>query len=257
MSDFSIKFGFADGPEQPPQKTNAEPLEIEFLCDPELDGKIPTPERAIRFAPDWFRNLQREMGIKDAHGLPGLTAKACLPMTDVFSLGFVIPLPFDVQLRVPDDGMNIAMGWDADCPFSAIETHMPEQLGAPNPPFAQTMPLKFVNPWRIKVPQGYSVLFQPCANRPDLPYFCFSALVDCDHFATTINFPFIWTGGPGEFQLPAGLPMIQAIPIRRDSLIKDHRSRPSTTDELEEQEHAKTRKYNEEATYRTDWRVKK
>ena len=36
---------------------------IEFLCDPELAGKIPPPERAIRFAPDWFKRLNREMGM--------------------------------------------------------------------------------------------------------------------------------------------------------------------------------------------------
>ena len=30
-----------------------------------------------------------------------MTAKTCLPMTDAFALGFVIPLPFDVRLTVP------------------------------------------------------------------------------------------------------------------------------------------------------------
>lgn len=234
-----------------------EALRIEFLCDPALEGTIPAPERAIRFAPDWFRQLKPEMGVPDAHGLPGMTAKACLPMTDALSLGFVIPLPFDIQLRVPPDGVNIAMGWPPDCPFAPIEQHHPAQLGAPNPPFAQVMPLKFVSPWRIKVPDGYSVLFQPLVNRPELPFYCFSALVDCDRFAPTINFPFIWTGGPGDFHLPAGTPLIQAIPIRRDTLVKDHDVRASTSDEIAEQDAAKTRKYTEASTYRKDWRVRK
>ncbi|WP_052768806.1 hypothetical protein [Aurantiacibacter marinus] len=266
MSDFSISFGLS-GVAPPAWQAAAgngdnhgdgdgEPR-IEFLCDPGLEGTIPPPERAIRFAPEWFRKLEREMGMPDAHGLPGLTAKACLPMTDAFSLGFVIPLPYDVQLRVPDDGMNIAMGWPENVAFQPLEQHHPAQLGAPQPPFAGTMPLKFVNPWRIRVPDGYSVLFQSLTNRPELPFYCFSGLVDCDRFATTINFPFIWTGGPGEFVLPAGSPIIQLIPIRRDTLIKANAVRISTKEELADQKAANARKYGEESTYRKDWRVKK
>lgn len=233
------------------------PPKIEFLCDPTLQGTIPEPQPAIRFAPDWFRNLKPDLGTHDAHGLPGKTAKACLPMTDAFALGYVIPLPYDIQLRIPPDGVNIQMGWPEHCAFQPIETHMPEQLGAPDPPFNQTMPLKFVNPWRIEVPEGYSVLFQPLVNRPELPYYCFSGLVDCDRFATTVNFPFIWTGGPGDFTLHAGMPMVQIVPIHRDSLVKDHGVRASSEDERDEQAAATARKYGEESTYRRDWRVKK
>lgn len=40
-------------------------------------------------------------------------------------------------------------------------------------------------------------------------------------------------------------------------MIKQSAARPSTDDELAEQEAAKTRKYTEESTYRRDWRVKK
>jgi hypothetical protein len=259
MSDFSISFGFEGSghPEKEQPSGNGDAPVIEFLCDPTLAGTVPQPERAIRYAPDWFRKLEREMGVPDAHGLPGLTAKACLPMTDAFALGFVIPLAYEVHLRIPEDGMNIAMGWGEHCQFAPIEQHDPAQLGAPNPPFSQTMPLKFINPWRIKVPDGYSVLFQPLMNRPELPYYCFSGLVDCDRFATTINFPFIWTGGPGEFRLVAGTPLVQVIPIRRDALIKGYTARISTKEELAEQAAAAKRKYTEESTYRKDWRVKK
>lgn len=231
--------------------------EVEFLCDPGLHGRIPAPERAIRFAPEWFRRLPREMGMEDAHGMPGLTAKACLPMTDAFSLGFVIPLPCDLQVLIPEDRVSIQFGWAPDAPFQPIEQHHPGQIGAPEPPFERTMPLKFINPWRIKVPDGYSVLFTHPLNRPDLPFTCFSGLVDCDRFATTVNFPFALTGEVGEHFLPSGTPIAQLVPIRRDTLLKDAAARPSTAEELAEQEAAKQRKYHEESTYARDWRVKK
>lgn len=230
---------------------------IEFLCDPALIGKIPSPERAIRFAPDWFKRLEREMGMPDAHGLPGLTVKACLPMTDAFSLGFVIPLPFTVRIMVPEDRVSIQLGWDPAAPFQPIEQHHPGQIGAPADPFASTMPLKFINPWRIKVPEGYSLLFTQPLSRPDLPFTCFSGVVDGDRFDTTVNLPFVWSGPTGTFDLPAGTPIAQVVPIARDTLIKHAVARASTDAELAEQAAAAARKYGEESTYAREWRVKK
>ena len=255
MSGYQVKFeigGLTPGP----AAGEAGPM-IEFLCDPALAGKIPAPERAIRFAPDWFKRLNREMGMAYENGLPAMTAKACLPMTDAFSLGFVIPLPFDVLIVVPEDRMAIQMGWAEGVPFQPLEQHHPAQIGAPEPPFERVMPLKFINPWRIKVPDGYSVLFVQPLSRPDLPFTCFSGFVDCDRFDTTVNLPFAWTGPVGEHVLPAGTPIAQLIPIRRDTLIKHDRARGSTPEELADQAAAQGKKYGEESAYMREWRVKK
>ncbi len=262
MSDFRINFSFGQDEDAQKKKVDttgdaASAADIEFLCDPALAGRIPAPERAIRFAPDWFKRLEREMDMKDAHGLPGLTAKACLPMTDAFSLGFIIPLPLDVQFHIPEDRVSIQMGWAPDAPFQPVEQHHPGQIGAPEPPFQSTMPLKFINPWRIKVPQGYSVLLTQPFSRPDLPFSCFTGFVDCDRFDTTINLPFTWTGNPGDYLLPAGTPIAQIVPICRDTLLKQGAARASTQVELDEQAAAVKRKYGEESTYARDWRVKK
>ncbi len=257
MSDFKVSFGFGDTAQPEPLSVSSGVPQIEFLCDPELWGHIPSPEKSIRSAPDWFKKLDREMDMTDAQGLPGLTVKACLPVTDVFSLGFMLPLPFDVQLLVPEDRVSIQMGWAPNVPFQPIEQHHPGQIGAPEPPFESTMPLKFINPWRIKVPEGYSVLFSQPFSRPDLPFTSFSGFVDCDRFDTTVNIPFVWTGPIGTFVLPAGTPIAQMIPIKRDTLLKSGASRASNQAELDEQAQAKQRKYHEESTYARDWRVKK
>ena len=257
MSEFKVSYGFTEHAPVPQDTGKTGVPEIEFLCELSLWNTIPQPDKAIRFAPEWFKRLPREMGMPDAHGLPGLTIKACLPVTDVLSLGFMLPLPFDVQLMVPEDRVSIQMGWAPNVPFQPIEQHHPGQIGAPEDPFQTAMPLKFINPWRIKVPDGYSVLFSQPFSRPDLPFTCFSGLVDCDRFDTAVNIPFVWTGPVGETLLPAGTPIAQVLPIRRDTLIKDARSRVSTDHELSEQDHAKDRKYNEESTYSRDWRVKK
>ena len=57
--------------------------------------------------------------------------------------------------------------------------------------------------------------------------------------------------------LPAGTPIAQLIPIRRDAMLKDSAARPSTTEELAEQDEAKRRKYGEASAYAREWRVRK
>ncbi|MEM9054862.1 MAG: hypothetical protein AAGB16_06010 [Pseudomonadota bacterium] len=230
---------------------------IEFVCSPELFGKIPEPTRAGKAMPDWFRSLPREMGMRDAHGLPGLTAKACLPMTDIFSLGYILPLPVDLQIEGEGYGAPLQIGWAQDIGFNPVEAHHPGQIGAPNPPFGAAQPQKFVNPWRLIVPKGYSVLFTHPFNHFELPFLCFNAMVDCDQFETTVNIPFLWTGAPGRHVLPAGTPIAQVIPIKRETLLKDYQARAATTEEVTHRVQADQLKYGEISTYARDWRVKK
>lgn len=245
----------AEGQSKLTEQIVSEP--IEFICDPELINNIPAPEKAIRSAPEWFRKLEREMSTKDAYGMPAMTAKACLPMTDAFSLGYMLPLCTDVEFDVPEDRQFIQVGWTKRLPFLVVDRHHPKQIGAPEPPFETAWPMKFHNPWRIKAPKGYSVLFTQPLSRPDLPFTVFSGMVDCDRFNTNVNIPFLWTGPPGKHTLKAGTPIAQMIPIRRDALIKDGSARSATEEELAEQDAANERKYGEESTYAREWRVKK
>ena len=230
---------------------------IEFVCNPKLNGQIPTPERASRFIPDWFRRLDRKLELAKGEEGPSLTIRACMPVADAFSLGFMLPLAFDLEIEVPEDRRNIKTRWAEDLPFDLIVPHHPGQIGSPAAPFEDAMPLKFINPWRIKVPEGYSVLFSPPLGRPDLPFTSFSGVVDCDRFDTTVNIPFVWTGPAGSHRLKAGTPIAQCIPIDRNATIKNHVSRASNAQELDEQARANDRKYNEEGAYTRDWRVKK
>lgn len=101
------------------------------------------------------------------------------------------------------------------------------------------------------------MLFTQPLSRPDLPFTCFSGFVDCDRFAPTVNLPFAWTGAVGDHHLPAGTPIAQLLPVRREAMIREGAARASTEEELAEQRAAKAPKYGEESTYARDWRVKK
>lgn len=229
--------------------------DIEFLCPPDLIDRIPHPKRAAQFMPDWYRNLPRDIGRLDAQGLPGLSAKACLPMTDAMAQGWIIPLACDVTVGENQFGW-LDFTWDADVPFAPVSDHHPAQIGAGRPPFLEVVPRKWVNPWRIKVPEGWSVLFCHPLNHVHLPFRVFDGWVDCDRFDVAVNAPFLWTAGRAQQVVPAGTPIFQVIPMQRSGRARDAVMRAETAQEVADRRHAETRKATEISVYRNEWRAR-
>jgi hypothetical protein len=77
-------------------------------------------------------------------------------------------------------------------------------------------PYKFKNDWSIKTPNGYSALFTHPLNRGDLPFYTLSGFVDTDGYNGPVNFPFL-IRSDFEGIIPAGTPIVQVIPIKRES----------------------------------------
>jgi len=228
--------------------------DLTFLCPPELEGKIPPPLRASKCLPDWFRDLPREMGMKDTHGLPGLTVRACLPVVDVMSLGWIIPLPFEISTTIDPATQQMQFSWPEDAPFQPIEGHHPDQIGANRPPFYGRSPLKFINPWRVILPVGWSASFMHPINHFELPFTAFNGSVDCDALDVPVNVPFLWTGHEPETHLPAGTPMVQIIPYERKAMLTKASIRAETESEAATRQSSLTRKYTEESVYSREWR---
>jgi hypothetical protein len=74
---------------------------------------------------------------------------------------------------------------------------------------------KYVNPWSIKTPPGYSSLFIPPMHRDNfieiLP-----GIVDTDSFTSPVELPFIMSRFEDDILIPAGTPIAQIIPVKRD-----------------------------------------
>ena len=63
------------------------------------------------------------------------------------------------------------------------------------------------------------MLFTHPLNREDLPFRTLSGMVDCDRWRDgLVHFPALWIDPNFEGVLPAGTPVAQAIPIRRETL---------------------------------------
>lgn len=227
---------------------------MEFICPPDLIDRIPHPQPASKFLPEWFRALPRGMGIPDAHGLPGLTVRACLPVADVMALGWIIPLPFDISTGVDPETGQWQFRWAGGLPFQPVEQHHPGQIGADKPPFQGMQPLKFLNPWRLILPPGWSAAFLHPQNHFELPFQTFSGAVDCDALDVPVNVPFLWTSASAEVHLPAGTPMVQVVPYARKAMALRAQVRAETSDEAAARNTAHTRKHTEESVYSREWR---
>lgn len=183
---------------------------IKFHSDKtQLDILKPIPTSKV--VPDWYRKMP---GVVD--GIE--TIKKCVPVLDALTAGYIIPLPADV---VWDEGRKrfITQGR-----FEINSDHYAEQIqGLPVPDEYDPQPHKWVNSWYVKTPPGYSTLFMHPLNRLDLPFYSFGGIVDTDKHPLIINFPFVFKKGFKGI-VPAGTPLVQAIPFKRDdweSEVKD------------------------------------
>jgi len=189
-------------------------MKIKFSCDAHLLGVIPSPVLAIKAAPNYFRPIKPQSSEHPSSG----TVKRCVPFLDALSAGFIIPMWCDVYILARNGELSI----DFPPNFAQAETlgsHSSAQI--PKHPLANkpygNMPMKWINPWVIETEPGISCIFTPPLNHMETRFKLLDGVVDTDTYYNNINFPFLWTGGDGEFFIAKGTPLVQVIPFRREA----------------------------------------
>lgn len=187
---------------------------IEFRSEhPELP--IPEPKPASLFIPTWYKKtpiVEEKV----------LTAKRCVPIIDALSSGYIISTPVDVYWDETDKENKKPYTYDLKYELISMHSSSQTQNFDIDESF-DPQPWKWINSFHIKLPKGYSALFTHPVNRTDLPFYSFSGVVDADKHPLIINFPFVIKAG-FKGVIPAGTPMIQVIPFKREpwiSTIKD------------------------------------
>ena len=182
------------------------------------------PEPSFKNIPDWYKEIESYIGgEKKTSGDGGTTGtiKRCMPVFDVINAGYILKTPADVFVSQKEtfDELGNSMGkrpWYEWANFSLIACHPVEQ--APNHPnrngHQESYP-KWINPWSIKTPPGYSVLFvQPFHRSSD--FTILPGVVDTDTYSAPVNFPFVLNDINFEGIIPAGTAMAQVIPFQRE-----------------------------------------
>lgn len=186
---------------------------VRFLHDPNLADVFPPPTPAVKHTPSWFRAI-RPMSSPDPNHT---TVKKCVPFLEAMSAGFIIPLWADLYVYANGGTINFTFPRSFPLP-SAMEAHGQEQI--PGHPLAKkpygNMPFKLISPWLVNTDPGYSCLFTSPLNHMESRLKILDGVVDTDTYYNNVNFPFLWTGGDGQFHIPKGTPLVQVIPFRRE-----------------------------------------
>jgi hypothetical protein len=177
------------------------------------------PQPASFFIPEWYKKIESYMnGSKKPTGDGGTTGtiKRCMPVFDAIVGGYIIVTPSDVyvtQKEMEDGSIEPYFEWSN---FGMISFHPVEQ--APNHPNRNnhTAYPKWINPWAIKTPKGYSTLFVQPMHRESV-FTILPGVVDTDIYTAPVNFPFVLNDVKFEGLIPAGTPIAQVIPFKRDS----------------------------------------
>jgi len=201
---------------------------IKFIADSNyIDNNkdiLPIPSKLN--IPDWLKNLK--------HTEKKFTAKGCIPLLDGMTAGYILKMPTDYYIEHNFDiegkkrtGASSAIENTFNFPINinrkgVPEYHTVDQLeGSPLIDKNKNLPIhKILNPWRIKTPPGYSVLFTPILNNQDDRFSIIPAIVDTDTFENEINFPIILNGDKYETlktTIKRGTPYVQLIPFKREA----------------------------------------
>jgi hypothetical protein len=178
-----------------------------------------SPKPASECLPDWYKIQQPYTNNNIRSEKKTATIKKCIPVFDAITSGYIIFTCMDIKVSSNENvpyyewASSFNKGSTMD---PAIEFH--ENKQADQHALLQNLSFipKFTNPWSIQTPKGYSVLFTTPMHR-DLPFQILPGIVDTDRYAAQINFPFFlkdpnWTG-----IIPAGTPIVQVIPFKRES----------------------------------------
>lgn len=191
---------------------------VKFYPENPNYGKVlEPPVLASTILPDWYKKMEKYIGgskeVSQQTGMLNTTVKACMPVFDILSAGYMFTNQVEVNFVKNETGYDVS--WTSNT-LKAIESHPTSQYSTLKVPDEyHNWAYKFINPWVMQTPKGYSTLFIQPAHHDNLPFTVLPAIVDTDKHPKPVNFPF-FIRKDFEGILPMGMPIIQAIPFKRD-----------------------------------------
>lgn len=175
------------------------------------------PKPSRNYIPDWYKKIDRFVGKKqiiNSNAEGSKTVKLCVPFLDTLTTGYIVELWQDVQVLIDNTGSQVML-WGSEPEVSERRPNLAlGEMPIPHGCSEQSFAWKF--PFSLQTPNGYSLLFSHPLNRYDLPFTTMSGIVDSDVAMSPGNLPF-FIKKDFEGIIPKGTPIVQIIPIKRDS----------------------------------------
>jgi hypothetical protein len=179
----------------------------------EVETFVPKPKPAKYYLPEWYKKIRtagKKMEFYNGQ-MTNKSLKSCVPYLDALSSGYIQETWCDIYFKWNDG--NFEYNYSSN---PQIIGHRDRVSSKINDSF-YPLELEWRVPWIPKAKRGYSILFTQPLNRNDLPFVNADGIIDSDNFYhSSISKYAFYLYKNFEGIIPAGTPMFQMIPIKRD-----------------------------------------
>lgn len=196
------------------KKTNIKKIEFIKTSDRVSDLYFPTP--ASKEIPEWYKNMSSYMGgdkVVIGGGETLATIKKCMPVFDSISSGYILKTYCDIEILW--DGISYEFLTSPYYGEVVVGHNANQVVGYPNVNSRHTYVPKLLNVWAVKTSPGYSSLILPPMHRDNVINIL-PGIIDSDSFHDATNFPFTVNTEEARVIVPAGTPIAQIIPFKRE-----------------------------------------
>jgi hypothetical protein len=188
-------------------------------ADDFVKDHLNAPKPARKYVPDWYKHAESYISGDKLHVEnfgTNLGIKSCVSYLDAFIHGYTVELWTDLHVSKTEDG-NSKISW-TNTPEPVMTRHPGLGASIPRPAGYDDSMFNWVLQWGVKLPKGYSLLMTHPLNRTDLPFTTLTGIVDSDVYVGEGKVPF-FIQKDFEGIIPAGTPIMQLIPIKRNRWI--------------------------------------
>lgn len=186
----------------------------------EAEFAVPPPRPAREYISDWYKSIgafETKKPIIDPKDKANKTIKLCAPFGDAISAGYIQETWQDIYFEVDkDDPSSFSYVFPVQPPIMSHRDKSSMPMGEDFYPAEFT----FHPPWAPELPKGWSMLYVSPLNKPEIPFWVSSGIIDSDRFTQSLeraNIPFYLKKSFNGGIIPKGTPMYQMIPIKRES----------------------------------------
>lgn len=195
-------------------------MKIDFIpASKEAEMYVPRPLPAKNYIPDWYKDIKLSKDVRFGSGgamfVDGMVKK-CVPFLEGFSHGYIQETWTDIYVKKSEYGIEYIYSHEP-----TIMTVRDKKSINVSGAFYQ-IECAWQLQWYPKMPKGWSMIFTSPFNRLDLPFRSLTGVIDSDNFYDSKqgNYPF-FIEKDFEGLIPAGTPMFQMIPIKRENWKSD------------------------------------
>ena len=201
-------------------------VKIEFFTnsEPLLASTDIHPKPSKSYIPQWFKDIPSHASLNNNFEdtvYPSVRSiKTCPAIPDFFSQGYIVPMWADTTLKyVKEDDT-----WWYRCGIMESNSYKIEPHG--NQQYLDHAPanflgnaadfvFKFVCPWQLRTPPGYSVFQIPLFYHFIDDFSVMPGVIDTDIWHD-IHQQVVYHGKGKEIFIPRGTPLVQYIPFKRE-----------------------------------------